>query len=154
MRRYVKKFNSADYAGALANGDICLGLGWSGESLQARARAREGGNGVDIAYAIPKEGTLISIDALAIPKNAPHAEAALAFINFMLRPEVAARNTNATKFANAVPASKPLIAKDIAENPAIYPDGATIERLFAAPNPDPATQKFIAREWGRVKTGK
>jgi putrescine transport system substrate-binding protein len=154
VRRHAKKFNSADYAGALANGDICLALGWSGDSLQARARAREAGNGVDIAYAIPKEGTLISIDALAIPKNAPHGEAALAFINFLLRPEIAARNTNATKFANAVPASKPLIAKDIAENKSIYPDAAVMDRLFAAPNLDPATQKFISREWSRIKTGK
>ena len=154
MRRYVKKFNSADYAGALANGDVCLALGWSGDSLQARARAREGGAGVDIAYAIPKEGTLISIDALAIPKNAPHGEAALAFINFLLRPEIAARNTNATKFANAVPASKALIARDIAENKSIYPDAAVMDRLFAPPNVDPTTQKLISREWSRIKTGK
>ena len=154
MRRNVKKFNSDDDAGALANGDICLALGWSGDSLQARARAREADNGVDIAYAIPNEGTLISIDALAIPKNAPHGEAALAFINFLLRPEIAARNTNATKFANSVPASKPWIARDIIENKSIYPDAALMDRLFAAPNVDPATQKLISREWSRVKTGK
>ncbi len=154
MRRYVKKFNSDDSAGALANGDICLALGWSGDALQARARAKEADNGVDIAYAIPKEGTLISIDALAIPKNAPHAEAALAFINFLLRPEIAARDTNATRFANGVLASRPLIARDIIENKSIYPDAALMDRLFAAPNVDPATQTFISREWSRLKTGK
>jgi len=154
MRRNVKKLNAADPAGALANGDVCLALVSSGEAQQAGARTREGAVGVDIGYAIPKEGTLISIDALAIPKNAPHAETALAFINFLLRPEIAARNTNATKFANAVPASKPLVAKDIAENKSIYPDAAAVERLFAAPNVDAATQKFIAREWTRIKTGK
>ena len=154
MRRNVKKLNAADSAGALANGDVCLALASSGDAQQARARAREAGAGVDIGYAIPREGTLISIDALAIPKNAPHAEAALAFINFLLRPEIAARNTNATKFANGVLASKPLIARDIAENKSIYPDAAVMERLFAAPSVDAATQKFISREWTRIKTGK
>jgi putrescine transport system substrate-binding protein len=154
MRRNVKKFNSDDDAGALANGDICLAVDWGGDALQARARAREADNGVDIAYAIPNEGTLISIDALAIPKNAPHGDAALAFINFLLRPEIAARNTNATKFANSVLASKPWIARDIVENKSIYPDAALMDRLFAAPNVDPATQKFISREWSRAKTGK
>ena len=128
MRRNVKKLNAADSAGALANGDVCLALASSGDAQQARARTREGGGGVDIGYAIPKEGTLMSIDALAIPKNAPHAEAAHAFINFLLRPEIAARNTNATKFANGVLASKSLIAKDIAENKSIYPDPSAMDR--------------------------
>ena len=154
LRPLAKSFNSGDFPGALATGDICLALGWSGEALQARARAKEGGNGIDIAYTIPKEGTLILIDALAIPKAAPHGEAALAFINFLLRPEIAARNTNATQFANAVLASKPLIAKEIAANKAIYPDPAVMDRLFAGPSFDAATQKFIAREWSRIKTGK
>ncbi len=154
IRRYVKKFQSSDYVGALADGDICLAMGWSGASMQARAQARELDNGVDIGYAIPKEGTLLSVDSLVVPKDAPHGEAALAFINFLLRPEIAARNTNATQFANAVPAAQPWIAKEIIDNKAIYPDAATMSRLFAVPTPDPATQKLIAREWIRIKTGK
>ncbi|ACK50722.1 extracellular solute-binding protein family 1 [Methylocella silvestris BL2] len=154
MRRTIGKFGDSDYAAGLANGEICLAVGSSLASLQARARAREAENGVDIGYALPKEGALMSIDALAIPLSAPHPEAALAFINFMLRPEIAARNTNATNLANSVPASRPWIAKDIAGNKAIYPDPDLMGRLFSAPNPDAATQKFIAREWARVKTGK
>jgi putrescine transport system substrate-binding protein len=154
MRRYVRKFGSGDTAGALANGDICLALIGSGDGLQARARAKATDNGVDIGYVIPKEGTVMEIDALAVPKNAPHAEAAFAFINFLLRPEVAARNTNATRLANSVAASKPLIAKDIANNAAIYPDAALMSRLFTSPNLDPAAQKIVSREWTRVKTGK
>ena len=154
LRRYVKKFQSSDYVGALANGDFCLALGSSAAGLQARTQARESDNGVDIDYVLPEEGSLLTVDSLAIPKDAPHGESALAFINFLLRPEIAARNTNATKFANSVPASRPWIAKDISENPAIYPDAAIMSRLFAVPNADPATQKFMAREWARVKTGK
>ena len=154
MRRYVKKFQSSDDVGALANGDFCLALGSSAASLQARAQARELDNGVDIDYALPKEGSSLTVDSLVIPKDAPHGERALAFINFLLRPEIAARNTNATKFANGVPASQPWIAKDIIGNPAIYPDAETMSRLFAVPNADPATQKFMAREWVRIKTGK
>ncbi|PNG24300.1 extracellular solute-binding protein [Methylocella silvestris] len=154
MRRAIRKFSDSDDVGALASGEICLAVGSSLASLQARARAREAENGVEIGYAIPKEGALISIDALAVPLSAPHPEAAFAFINFMLRPEIAARNTNATNLANSVPASRPWIAKDIAGNKAIYPDPDLMARLFCTPNPDAATQKLIAREWVRVKTGK
>lgn len=154
MRRYVKKFPSSDDVGALANGDVCLAVSWSSDGLQARARAKEEGNGVDVGYAIPREGTVLSLDALVVPKDAPHGDAALSFINFLLRPEIAARNTNATKLANGVIASKPWIAKDILDNKAIYPDPETMGRLFAVQNADLATQKFIAREWARIKTGK
>jgi putrescine transport system substrate-binding protein len=154
MRRYVKTFSSSDYGNALANGDICLAVGWTGGSFQAKARAHEAENGVDIDYAIPKEGTLISLDTLAMPKQAPHVADGYAFIDFLLRPEIAARNSNATKFANGVPASKPWIAKDILDDKAIYPDPEVMSRLFAVPNADAATQKLIAREWIRIKTGK
>ncbi|WP_036255678.1 polyamine ABC transporter substrate-binding protein [Methylocapsa acidiphila] len=153
-RRNVKKFHSSEYINALASGDICLAVGWSGDSFQAHNRAREAQNDVVIDYVIPKEGTLMSLDNLAIPKDAPHVEEAYAFIDFLMRPEIAARNTNATNFANGVLASKPLVNKDILDNKAIYPDPATMARLFTVRAYDPATQKFITREWTRVKTGK
>lgn len=154
LRRNVKKFHSSEYINALANGDICLAVGWAGDSFQARNRAREAQNEIVIDYVIPKEGTLMSLDNLAIPKDAPHVEEAYAFIDFLLRPEIAARNTNVTSFANSVPASKPLISKDILDNKAIYPDAATMNRLFTVRSYDPATQKFVTREWTRIKTGK
>lgn len=154
MRRYVKKFHSSEYVDALADGDICLAVGWTGDSLQARSRTREADNGIEIDYVIPKEGTLMSLDNLTILKDAPHVEEAYALIDFLLRPQIAARNTNATKFANGVLGSKPLISKDILNDAAIYPTDAVMNRLFAAPNADPATQKFIDREWTRIKTGK
>ncbi len=129
-------------------------LAGPGGSFQAKARAREAENGVDIGYAIPKEGTLISLDNLAIPKESPHIGNSYALIDFLLRPEIAARNTNTTKFANSVPASKSWIAKDILDDKAIYPEPDVMGRLFAVSNADPATQKLIAREWVRIKTGK
>ena len=154
MKRNVKKFHSSEYINALANGDICLAVGWAGDSFQARDRAHEANNGVEINYAIPREGTLISLDSFAIPKDAPHVAEAHKFIDFMLRPEIAARNTRVTKFANSVLASKSFVEKDILANKAIYPDDAMIAKLFTATSNDPATQKVITREWTRIKTGR
>lgn len=154
LRRSIKKFHSSEYINALANGDICLSIGWAGDSFQARNRAREAGNGVEIAYVIPQEGTLMSLDNLAVPKDAPHPEEAHLFIDFLLRPEIAARNTKATHFANGVAASRPLVDKEIADNPSIYPDAATMKRLFTVTAPDLPIQKIVTREWTRVKTGR
>ncbi len=154
MRPYVKKFHSSEYINALANGDICLAVGWSGDTYQARARAKEAANGVDIEYAIPKEGTLMSLDSIAIPKDAPHVDEAYAFIDFLLRPDIAARNTNATNFANGVLASKDLVSQDILNNKSIYPDPDTMKRLFTVTSYDQSVQKYVTREWTRVKTGK
>ncbi len=154
MRRNVKKFDSAGFEDALAAGDICLGVGYSGDSFRARDRAREADNGIEIDYAIPKEGTSMSLDNLAIPKTAPHGAEAYAFIDFLLRPSIAARNTNFTHLANGVLASKSLVSKDILENKSIYPDAATMQRLFAVANHDPTAGQTIAREWTRIKTGK
>jgi putrescine transport system substrate-binding protein len=154
MRRHVTKFHSSEYINALANGDICLAVGWSGDVFQARDRAREAGNGVEIGFVIPKQGTLMSLDALAILKDAPHPDEAYAFIDFLLRPEIAARNTNRNNFANGVLASKPYIDKAIVDNRAIYPDEATMQRLFTVTSYDQPTQKLVTREWTRIKTGR
>ena len=154
MRPLVKKFHSSEYINALANGDICLAVAWAGDSFQARNRAREAGNGIEIGYAIPKEGALMSLDNLAIPKDAPHPAEAYAFIDFLLRPEIAARNSSITSFANGVLAAKPLVDKDVLDNKAIYPDEETMKRLFTVTTYDQAVQKVVTREWTRVKTGK
>jgi len=154
MRHYVKKFNSSEYINALANGDICLAVGWAGDSFQARNRAKEANNGIDIAYVIPKEGSLMSLDNLAIPKDAPHIEEAYRFIDYLLRPDIAARNTNATNFANGDIASKPMVEASILDNKSIYPDAPMMKRLFSVTSYDQAVQKFVTREWTRIKTGK
>ncbi|MGB8276786.1 MAG: polyamine ABC transporter substrate-binding protein [Methylovirgula sp.] len=154
LRPHVKKFHSSEYINALANGDICLAVAWAGDAFQARARAKEADNGIDIDYVIPKEGTLMSLDSFAIPKDAPHVEEAYAFIDFLLRPQIAARNTNATNFANGVFASQPFVAPDILGNRAIYPDAEAMRRLFTVTTYDQSVQKYVTREWTRVKTGR
>jgi putrescine transport system substrate-binding protein len=154
MRRYVKKFHSSEYINALANGDICLAIGWAGDAFQARNRAREANNGIDINYVIPREGTLMSMDTLAMPKDAPHPEEGLKFIDFLMRPEVAARNTSVTNFANGVITSRDFVDKEVLANKSVYPDAAMMARLFTVTGYDQATQKIVTREWTRVKTGK
>jgi len=154
LRPYVKKFHSSEYINALANGDACLAIGWSGDSYQARARAQEAANGVEIDFVIPREGSLITLDALAIPKDAPHPEEAHAFIDYLMRPDVAARNTNASRFANGVAASRPLVDPAILANKWIYPDEATMAKLFAVTAPDLALQRTVTRAWTHVKTGR
>ena len=150
----VKKYNSSSYADALAKGSICLAIGYSTDSLRARDQAQEAQNGIEINYMIPKEGAPIFLDNLAIPKNAPHVDAAYALIDFFLRPEIAAQNTNYIGAANGVFASKQFVDKKISGNTSIYPDAELMRRLFVPESNDSATQTAITREWARVKIGK
>jgi putrescine transport system substrate-binding protein len=144
----VKKYNS------LAKGSMCLAIGYSMDSFRARDQAQEAQNGIEINYVIPKEGAPIFLDNLAIPKNAPHVDAAYAFIDFLLRPEIAAQNTNYLGVANGVLASKQFVDKKISGNMSVYPDAALMRRLFVPESNDSAMQKAITREWARVKIGK
>jgi putrescine transport system substrate-binding protein len=153
-RRKVKIFDSPGFADALANGDSCLALGQSFESFRARDRAVEADSEAEIGFAIPKEGSLMFLDNLVIPANAQNVEEAYAFIDFLLRPEVAARNTNFTHLASGVLAAKPAVDARLAENASLYPSESMMQRLFAAPYRDPVSQKTIEREWAKVKTGK
>ena len=154
IRPHVRRFHSSEYINALANGDICLAIGWSGDSFQAKNRAREASNGIDIEYVIPREGTLMSMDNIAIPKDAANVDAAYSFIDFLLRPENAARNTIASNFANGVLAAKAMIPTEITANRSIYPDDEVMKRLFTVSPPDRQTQRTITREWTRIKTGR
>src|SRR5437763_8832442 len=109
IRPYVRKFHASEYLNALASGEICLAVGFSGDIKQAQKRAAEAKNGVDIGYAIPKEGTQMFFDNLAIPKDARNVDEAHAFINYLLRPDVAAKNTDLLSYANGNLASQKLI---------------------------------------------
>jgi putrescine transport system substrate-binding protein len=111
IRPYIRYADSVRYINDLANGDICLALGWSGDVTQARRRAKEAGKEVQLAYSIPKEGTFCGFDALAIPADAPHPRNAHVFINYLLRPDVAAKNSNSVSYANPVPASLAQVMK-------------------------------------------
>jgi putrescine transport system substrate-binding protein len=159
IRPHVKKFHSSEYINALANGEICLAVGWSGDVLQARTRAREAAAGakrkpINIDYLLPREGAHMWFDSFAIPKDAPHVDAAHMFIDYMLRPEVAAKNSNAVSYANGNLASQPLLDKEILQNRSIYPDPATMQKLFVSTPYSQQVQRVVTRVWTRVKTGR
>ncbi len=153
IRPHIQKFHSSEYINALANGDICLAVGYSGDVLQARDRAAEAANGVTVDYSIPKEGALMWLDSFAVPADAPHVDAALAFINFMLKPEIAARNSNYVYYANGNKGSQQYLNEDVIGDKAIYPDEATIAKLYTTTPNDPRTQREVTRIWTEVKTG-
>jgi putrescine transport system substrate-binding protein len=154
IRPYVRKFHSSEYLNALAAGEICLVLGFSGDVKQSQKRAAEAKNGVEIAYAIPKEGAQLWFDNLSIPRDAKNVAEADEFINYLQRPEVAAKNTNFISYANGNLASQKFIDKDILDDKTIYPDDATMRRLYTISAHDPKTQRLINRLWTRFKTGR
>jgi putrescine transport system substrate-binding protein len=154
LKPYIRRFNSVDYPQALARGDICLAIGWTEDAVLARKSAQEANNGVDISYGIPKEGTLVSLDTLALSRTAPHATQAYQFIDFLMRPDIAARNSRATGLATAIVSAVPLLDHAIASDPAIYPKGDVLKRLLTAPLYDRAAQDLVGREWARIKNGK
>ncbi len=154
VRDNVRKFHSSEYINALAGGQICLALGFSGDILQARKRAKEAGNGVEIEYIIPKEGAQMWFDSMVIPKDAPNAANAHALINFLLRPDVAAANSNLVEYANANLPAKALIKPEVRDNPGVYPTDAVMARLFTNTAYDERLQRTVTRLWTRVKTGK
>jgi putrescine transport system substrate-binding protein len=153
VRPYIQKFESSEYINALANGDICLALGYSGDVLQARDRASEAANGVNVDYVIPKEGAQMWFDSFVIPKDAPHPDEALAFINFMLRPDIAARNSNYVYYANGNIDSQPLLNEDVIGDEAIYPSQEVLDRLFTSTTYDPKSQRVLTRMWTSLKAG-
>ncbi|HZT51068.1 MAG TPA: polyamine ABC transporter substrate-binding protein [Stellaceae bacterium] len=153
IRPYVRKFHSSQYINDLANGDLCVAYGYSGDVLQARNRAREAKNGVDIAYAIPKEGAMIWIDMMAIPKDAPHPDAALRFIDYVLRPETIAAISNTVAYANPNVRATALVDEALRDDPNIYPPPEVRARLFFDKPVTAQYERLRTRAWTRVKTG-
>ncbi|PIY73759.1 MAG: spermidine/putrescine ABC transporter substrate-binding protein PotF [Rhodobacterales bacterium CG_4_10_14_0_8_um_filter_70_9] len=153
IRPSVQKFHSSEYINALANGDICIAVGWSGDILQARDRAAEANNGVTVNYAIPKEGALMWFDNMAIPADAPNVENAHAFIDYIMRPEVMAKASNYVYYANGNLASKEFLSEDVIGDPAIYPSDETMEKLYVVSPFDARLQRAVTRLWTSVRTG-
>ena len=150
----IRKFHSSEYINALANGDICLAVGYSGDILQARKRAKEAKNGVEVAYAIPKEGALMWFDSFVIPNDAGNKDAAYKFIDFDNRPEIAAKNSNFIQYASGNLAAQKHLDAEILNDPGIYPPAAVLSRLYTITPYDEKTQKAVNRLWTRVKTGR
>ena len=162
IRPSVRKFHSSEYLNALASGEICLVVGWSGDIKQAQKRAAEAKNaaknvaknGVVIGYAIPKQGAQMWFDNLAIPKDAAHVAEAYAFINYLLKPEVAAKNSNLVSYANGNLASQKFVDRAVLDDRGVYPDAASMQRLYIVGARDQKTQRLTNRLWTRIKTGK
>ena len=154
VRPSVRKFHSSEYLNALAGGEICFVVGWSGDIKQAQKRAAEAKNGVEIGYVIPKEGAQMFFDNLAIPKDAAHVAEAHAFIDYLLKPEVAAKNSNLVAYANGNLASQKFIDKAVLDDPNVYPDAATMKRLYTVSARDQKSQRVLNRLWTRIKTGR
>jgi len=153
IRPYVTKFHSSESISALANGDICVAMGYSGDMAQAAARAKEANNGVTVQYMIPKEGAEMWFDFMGVLKDAPHPENALKFINFVLKPQITADITNFVWYPNANTKSTELVDKEVSGNPNIYPKPDVMAKLFTKETPPQNIERLRTRIWNKVKTG-
>ena len=153
VRPYIQKFHSSEYINALANGDVCVAVGWSGDILQARDRAAEADNGVEIAYNAPSEGAQMWFDQMAIPVDAPNPEGAHKFLNFIMDAENMAAASNYVYYANGNKASQEHLVEDVIGDPAIYPSEAALNNLFTTTPYPPKVQRVVTRLWTKIKSG-
>jgi len=154
VRPYVKYLHSSQYINDLANGEVCVSLGWSGDVLQARDRAVEANKGIEIAYAVPKEGAIMWFDMMAIPADAKHPDNAHAWINNAMDPKVIAGVSNFVQYANGNAAALPMVDDAVKNNPGIYPDEATKAKLHAHLAESEAYSREANRAWTKFRTGK
>lgn len=153
VRPYVTYFHSSKYIGDLANGNICVAAGFSGDILQAADRAEEAGKGVDIAYAIPKEGANLWFDMLAIPADSANTDQALAFINYLLDPQVIAEVSDYVGYANPNTKAGELMDQDVRNDPSVYPPQAVLDKLYISAELPVKVQRLMTRAWTKVKSG-
>ncbi|SDK94094.1 putrescine transport system substrate-binding protein [Pseudomonas delhiensis] len=151
VRPYVTYFHSSKYISDLANGNICVAFGYSGDVFQAAARAKEAGNGIEIAYAIPKEGANLWFDLMAIPSDATHPEQALAFINYILDPKVIAGISEYVGYPSANGDAKALLPARMQNDPEVYPSQEVLDKLYIAKAPPPRIMRLMTRSWSKIK---
>jgi putrescine transport system substrate-binding protein len=154
VRPYIRAFDSSEYMNGLGSKEFCISMSWSGDYAAARARAKAAGIDVNLAFTVPKEGANASFDALLIPVDAPHPEAAHKFLNFILQPQVIAEITNEIHYGNDNLASTPYVDPRILNDPAIYPTPATESRLYESVEVNPALERIRTRTWTRIKTAR
>ncbi len=154
IRPFIRNFATGGAIEALASGQTCLAFAYSGDVIQAASRAQEANRGVAVQYVAPKEGAQLWFDLLAIPADAPNPEAAHTFINFLLQPDVMAAITSHVHYPNGVPASRPLVAPEIANDPAVFPDEALRARFFTIGPVPQAAERARNRVWARFKAGR
>jgi len=153
IRPYIRNINSSEYIEALANGDLCIAVGYNGDVMQARDRAHEANKGIDIDYVVPKEGTILWFDMMAIPADAPDLESAYAFMNYIMEPQVSADISNFKRYANANLASQPLVQPAVKDDPRIYPPANLREKLTVQTADSAEQTRAITRVWQKFKTG-
>lgn len=153
IRPYVRTVNSSQYIDDLGNGEICLSIGYSGDVFIARDAAEQANAGVEVAYVIPKEGALKWFDLFAIPADAPHVENAYKFIDFMLRPDIAAANSNYVFYASGNKAALEFIDPAVKDDPAIYPPADVSAKLFTLKAHSPDYDEILTEAWQRIKAG-
>jgi len=152
VRPYVKTFDSSEYINALANGEVCIAMGWSSDYAVALDRARDAGIELKLAFTIPKEGTSNTINGFLIPFDAPNVEEAHEFINYMLRPDVIAKVTNDIHYPNENPASRPYVNPAILSDPTLYPPPELRAGIFVPGEIKASSERLRTRTWTRVKT--
>jgi len=153
LRPSITYFHSSQYINDLANGDICVAIGWSGDIIQAQARAEEADKGVEISYVIPKEGAPMWFDMLAIPKGARNADNAYLFLDYLMRPDVMAGVQNYVAYASANQAALPMVDEAILQDPGIYPTEEAKAGLFTLAVLPPEVDRLFTRHWTTLKTG-
>lgn len=154
VRPYITYFHSSKYIGDLANGNICVAIGYGGDIHMAKSRAEEAKNGVKVLYNIPKEGAGSFFDTVAIPKDAANTEGALKFVNFLLKPDVIAEITDYVSFPNGNAAATALVKEEIRNDPGIYPTPEVMKTLYAFPDLTAKVQRLMTRSWTTIKSGK
>jgi len=154
IRPYITYFHSSKYISDLANGNICVAVGYSGDLYQSKARAEEGTGNVRIAYTIPKEGAGTFFDMVGIPADAKNVTEAHEFINYLLQPQVMADLTDYLQFPNANSAATPLVDELYRNDPGIYPDEAMLKKLYTFPDLSAKIQRVMTRSWTKIKSGK
>jgi putrescine transport system substrate-binding protein len=153
IRPYVRNFSSSEYIEALANGDLCISVGYNGDVMQARDRAKEAGKGIEIKYMVPKEGSILWFDMLAVPKDAPDPDSAYAFLNYMMTPQVIADVSNFKRYANANSGSQSMVLPAVKDDPGIYPPLDQRQKLAVQLADSPEQTRAITRVWQKFKTG-
>jgi putrescine transport system substrate-binding protein len=153
IRPYIRNINSSEYIEALANADLCVAVGYNGDVLQARDRAHDANKGIEVKYMVPKEGSILWFDMLAIPKDAPDPDAAYAYMNYIMTPQVSADISNFKRYATANAAAQPLVLPAVLNDPGIYPPPEARQKLAVQLADTPDQTRAITRMWQKFKTG-
>ena len=154
LRPHITYFHSSRYISDLANGNICIAFGYSGDVFQAISRAEEAGNGIELEYVVPREGGNLWFDMLTIPADAKNVEQAHAFIDYLLRPKVIAEVSEYVGYANANTQADALMDEQVRQNPSIYPSAAVQQRLYVSSELPPEVMRWITRSWNKLKSGR